>query len=327
MDARRLRGLELAATKTIKKAGTIWVVPSQTSQARYRVTRFNGGFACTCPDYELHGATCKHGYAVEFFLRRETAPDGTVTETRAMRISYGQDWTAYNAAQVSEKETFCKLLRDLVGGVPEPEQKRGRPAIPMAEKLFAAAFKVYSTVSGRRFMTDLRNAQAAGHISKVPCYNSVFNVIDDPDTTPILQDLIVKSALPLAAVETSFAVDSTGFGTHRFYRHFTAKYGGTDAMFRDYVKLHASIGVKTQIISAVEISDRDAHDGPMLPGLVRQTAAHFSVSQVAATKRIPVGRISQRSKCSARIRSSRSSRMQPAIPNVPCGTGCSTTST
>lgn len=284
IDGRRQRGLELAATKRIKKAGTMWVVPSQTSQGRYHVTRAKDGYRCTCPDHELTGLRCKHSWAVEFFLKRETAADGSVTETRAMRVTYSQDWTAYNAAQVAEKETFCTLLRDLVGTVAEPEQKRGRPSIPMAEKLFAAGFKIYSTVSGRRFMTDLRTAHAAGHISKVPHFNSIFNVIDDPDMTPILQDLIVKSALPLQAVETSFAVDSTGFGTQRFYRHFTAKYGGGDAMFRDYVKLHASVGVKTNIIAAVEISDRDAHDGPMLPGLVRQTAEHFSVSQVAADK-------------------------------------------
>ncbi|HYN10525.1 MAG TPA: transposase [Vicinamibacterales bacterium] len=284
MDARQLRGLELAATKRIRKAGTTWVVPSQTSQGRYHVTRAKSGFRCTCPDYELRGETCKHGFAVEFFLKRTTAPDGTVTETRAMRISYPQDWRAYNAAQTTEKATFCTLLRDLVGSVPEPEQKRGRPSLPIAEKLFAAAFKVYSTVSGRRFMTDLRASAAAGHISRAPHYNSIFNVIDDPDVTPILQDLIVKSALPLQAVETAFAVDSTGFGTNRFYRHFTAKYGGTDAMFRNYVKLHASVGVKTNVIAAAEISDRDAHDGPMLPGLVRQTAEHFALSHVVADK-------------------------------------------
>lgn len=284
-DGRQQRGLVIAATKRIKKTGTVWQVPSQTSHARYTVTRAaEGGYACTCPDYELRGLQCKHGFAVEFFLRRETAPDGTVTETRAMRVTYTQDWAAYNAAQTSEKETFCHLLRDLVGSVPEPEQKRGRPSLPIAEKLFAAAYKVYSTVSGRRFMTDLRAAQSAGHLRHVPHYNSVFNVIEDAAVTPVLQDLIRRSAAPLQAVETGFAVDSTGFGTSKFYRHFTAKYGGGEQTFRDYVKLHACIGVKTGVIASAEISDRDAHDGPFLPGLVKHAAKTFSVSTVAADK-------------------------------------------
>lgn len=92
---------------------------------------------------------------MEFFLKRETAPDGTVTETRAVRVTYPQNWREYNRAQVNEKDLFCRLLRDLVADVPSPEQKRGRPALPLSDMLFSAAFKVYSTVSARRFMTDL----------------------------------------------------------------------------------------------------------------------------------------------------------------------------
>ena len=264
MNVREQRGMELAATKAIKKAGTTWLVPSQTSQGRYTVSRAVDGFRCTCPDYELRGQTCKHGYAVEFYLRRETAPDGTVTETRAVRVSYPQDWRAYNAAQTTEKETFCTLLRDLVGSVPEPEQKRGRPSLPIADKLFAAV--------------------NAGHLTHAPHYNSVFNVIDDARLTPVLQDLIRRSAEPLKAVETGFAVDSTGFGTSQFYRHFTAKYGGGEQTFRDYVKLHACIGVKTNVITAAEISDRDAHDGPFMAGLVETTAQTFTVARVSADK-------------------------------------------
>jgi hypothetical protein len=40
--------------------------------------------------------------------------------------------------------------------------------------IFSAAFKVYTTVSGRRFATDLQEAHAKGYIEKVPHYNSVL---------------------------------------------------------------------------------------------------------------------------------------------------------
>jgi hypothetical protein len=69
MDARRQRGLVIAA---------------------YRVVREADGFRCACPDFEMTGRTCKHGYAVEFMLRREMRPDGTVIETRAARVTYSQ---------------------------------------------------------------------------------------------------------------------------------------------------------------------------------------------------------------------------------------------
>jgi transposase len=283
MDGRQRRGLELAATANITRKGKTFSVPSQSLNGRYTVIKAHDEFHCTCPDYELRGQTCKHGFAVQFFLKRETAPDGTVTETRAVRVTYGQNWTAYNAAQTSEKERFCTLLRHLVSSVPTPEQKRGRPSLPLSDMLFAAAYKVYSTVSARRFMTDLKSATAAGMIDKTPHYNSIFNVLDRESLTPILEELIVRSAMPLKALETDFAVDSTGFGTQSFYRHFSAKYGH-DQFSRDYVKVHAVMGCKTNVVAAVKVTDRDAHDSPQFAGLVTAAAQNFNIEQVSADK-------------------------------------------
>ncbi len=164
------------------------------------------------------------------------------------------NWPADNAAQTSEKETFCRLLRDLCGEIPEPEQQRGRPRLPIGDALFTAAFKVYSTVSARRFMTDLRKAEAHGLISRAPCYNSISNVIESEQVMPIIQSLITKSSLPLRAVESDFAADSTGFGLQRFYRHFTAKYGHDQVIVRDYIKVHAMIGVKTHIVTSATVT-------------------------------------------------------------------------
>lgn len=42
--------------------------------------------------------------------------------------------------------------------------------------------------------------------------------------TPILHALVVRSSLPLRAVETTFAPDSTGFSTSRFVKWFDHKY-------------------------------------------------------------------------------------------------------
>ena len=284
-DGRRLRGLEIAATQPISRnqAGG-YMVPSQTDVGRsYRVLPDGDGFKCACPDFELRGQACKHAYAVEFYLRRETKPDGTVIETRAARVTYSQPWSAYNKAQTTEKAQFCTLLRDLVADVPSPEQKRGRPQLPLSDMLFAAAFKVYSTVSARRFMTDLRTAATMGFIDRTPHYNSIFNVLDRESVTPILQELITRSALPLKALETDFAIDSTGFGTQNFYRHFSAKYG-RESLHRSFIKVHAMIGTKTNVVAAVAVTDSSVGDSPMLAPLVTEAAEHFNVQRVSADK-------------------------------------------
>jgi transposase len=285
VDGRRQRGLELAATAVIVlRRKNEWDVPSQSLTGTYRVIKHDDGrFRCNCPDFELRGQTCKHGFAVEIVLRRQTQPDGTVIETKATRVTYAQNWPAYNRAQTSEKAQFCTLLRDLVADVPTPEQKRGRPSLPLSDMVFAAAFKVYSTVSARRFMTDLRTATELGMINHAPHYNSIFNVLDKETLVPVLSDLITRSALPLKALETQFAVDSTGFGTQQFYRHYSAKYGH-DQYSRNYLKLHAMVGTKTNVITAAHVSDRDANDSPILPGLLAASAQHFNVEQVSADK-------------------------------------------
>ncbi|MQA29100.1 MAG: transposase [Luteitalea sp.] len=284
LTPREQRGLLLAATARITQRKWKFDVPSATNSGQtYLVVHVAGQFLCSCPDYELRNEPCKHCYAVQYFLKRETAPDGTVTETRSVRVTYPQQWAAYNRAQVTEKDAFCTLLRDLVADVPSPEQKRGRPALPLSDMLFSAAYKVYSTVSGRRFMTDLRDATAKGLIDRTPHYNSIFNVLDNEATTPILKSLITRSALPLKALETDFAVDSTGFGTQNFYRHYSAKYG-RDQVRRAFVQLHAMVGCRTNVVTAAEATVGPSGDATTMPVLVAETTPHFNVEQVAPDK-------------------------------------------
>lgn len=284
-DFRQQRALMIAATARIVGDGLRFHVPSQSTNAQYMVTReLNETPCCTCPDFELRQKPCKHIMAVEIVLRRETMPDGTVIETRAARITYGQDWPAYNRAQTTEKEHFGRFLHDLCATAPEPAQTRGRPRLPLADRLFAAAFKVYSTQSGRRCQTDLRDACGRGLLSRPVSYNSVFKVIEDAAVTPILHNLITASALPLKEVELDYAVDSTGFGTSQFFRYYSEKYGRAVSE-HDWLKCHAMVGVKTNIVTAVRITDRTGKDHPEFVPLVQATAnAGFGIRDVSADK-------------------------------------------
>ena len=297
MDGRQQRGLEIAATmKLEKQADGSWSVPSQRKAKRYAVDAIAQN--CTCPDFELRHKTCKHLYAVEYVLKRETVtettPDGetrtTVTETTAVRVTYAQNWPAYNAAQTSEKELFTKLLHQICATVPDIEQgkgrKSGRNRLKLADMIFAAGFKVYSTVSCRRFMTDLRDAKDAGYIDKAPHYNSIFNYLEMEGLTPILQTLITQSALPLKAIETDFAPDSTGFTSTQLVGSWQAeKYGNQNRpVEHNWIKLHAMCGVKTNVITAAEVTNRNGHDSPQFPPLVEATAANFNMERVLADK-------------------------------------------
>jgi transposase len=294
-EARRQRGLAIAALCKITEKQGRWVVPSQSGKGAYYVTLEPPDPKipmCTCPDHEATGKPCKHVYAVQYVIDRESHPDGTETvtetltvtrKTTAKRETYRQNWTAYNAAQVNEKTKFQTLLADLCRGIVEPPRKptRGMQPMRLADMTFASVFKVYSTVSGRRFSCDLADAHAKGFLARLPHYNTVFTYLENPALTPILRALIVRAAMPLRAVEVDFAVDSSGFTSCRFIKWFDHKYG-KPMQEHDWVKVSLMTGVKTNIVTAVEVDQRYAGDSPQFIPLLNTTAKTFAIREVSA---------------------------------------------
>jgi len=282
MDAREERGLVIAATNKIVQTPVGWKVPSQSGNGTYIVNLDHDHPFCTCPDFEK-GNICKHIHAVEFVVKRETKPDGTTVETKSMNILCTQEWTPYNQAQTHEQEKFVALLRDLCNGIPQPEYKFGRPRLPLADVVFAMTYKVYSTMSGRRFTTDLKDAENDGFVTKAPHYNSAFRYLENPDLTPLLKSLIEQSATPLRDVETDFAVDSSGFSTTTFARWFDHKWG-KERTHQNWVKAHIMCGVKTHVVTSVEATPNMSADNIQLPTLVNKTAKTFNINEVSADK-------------------------------------------
>jgi transposase len=290
MDAREQRGLAIAALcKIERRSNGVWVVPSQSGHGRYAV-RPGTECTCTCPDFEARGGLkCKHVYAVEFVKRREVDGTGAQTVTQSMtiteRVTYRQDWPRYNDAQSHEKDRFQMLLHDLCSGVAEPDRgsKPGRKPHPVKDAIFASVFKVYSTFSSRRFSCDLRDAFSKGYLASAIPGLKVPQFLENAELTPILKELISRSAAPLRSVETDFAVDSTGFATTRYERWFDRKYGTTKLKCA-WVKIHAAVGVKTNVVTAVRILDQHSADSPQFAPLVKDTAKQFTIGEVSADK-------------------------------------------
>ena len=147
MNTREQRGLAIAALcRIVKDEAGGYRVPSQRGDGTiYEVSLAGPMSKCTCRDYQDRAVKCKHMFAVEFVISRETHPDGSVTVEKTItvteRVTYPQNWPAYNAAQVNEKERFQVLLRDLCRSLPEPVSKGGRMPLRPADAVFAAVFK------------------------------------------------------------------------------------------------------------------------------------------------------------------------------------------
>lgn len=280
-DARRTRGMEIAARLRVRQDGDAWIVPSQTGDGRYTVRP--EAQTCTCPDFESRQLRCKHVWAVEFVMQREIAPDGTETVTEAVRVTYTQSWSVYNAAQTHEHERFLPLLRELCDGIEQPVQTMGHPRLPLSDVVFALGVKTYSTLSARRATSLVRDAAARGLMDTAPSYNSALRYLESPELTGILKALIEESAKPLAAVESDFAIDSTGIGTTTYRRWFDHKWG-RERSTQTWVKVHAMTGVKTNVVTAIEATATESADSPQLPALLERTAANFDVREVSADR-------------------------------------------
>lgn len=69
---RQKRGMELATTRTIRRKGNFWIVPSQVGAGFYTVDLRGEQSTCSCPDYKKHYCTCKHIYAAFYIQLRNS---------------------------------------------------------------------------------------------------------------------------------------------------------------------------------------------------------------------------------------------------------------
>lgn len=196
-------------------------------------------------------------------------------------------WHNYNESQTQEKTLFVNILNDLCELINEqPHNNVGRKPAKTKDIIFALTLKEYLNTSSRRVQSDLKLFKDVGFISSEIPFNTLLDHFERRELKVVLRELIEISALPLKQIELDFAIDSTGFGTRRFERWVDArglKKGGYEKrrMFR---KCHAVCGVKTNIITSVEITEGHVHDQMMFNSLTNDTARNFEIRDFCADK-------------------------------------------
>lgn len=285
LQIRKEKGKEIAKTGKVKMVGDKWLVPSQSSNKYYSVVLGIDKSVCNCPDFAERGLKCKHIFSVEITIR-QVAFDGTITETK--KITYPQNWKAYNKAQTQQKDLFMKLLADMCQTIPDDPTPRGkgRPKLPLKDMVFASGLKVFTTFSLRRFMSDINTAKQLGYIERTPHFSMVSSYMEKEELTPILKELITLSSMPLRSVETRFAIDSSGLRTTKFTEYCHLRHNTTAE--HQWIKVHVCCGVKTNIITGVEVSlggHRNGNDSPQFVPLAKKTfESGFKIEEMYADK-------------------------------------------
>ena len=265
-----------------------FIVPSQSGAGFYRVTGAGipGAFeACECQDFNERLAPCKHIFLVHLWIKGSHSCSDTEqaqVPTRKPRLRS----PFYGEAQQQEGRLFPILLRELAKGVPEPERdphRAGRPPIPMRDQAFCAVQKVYEGKSARVSHFNRVSAASEGKIDATPYWDVISKFLCRPETTPILEDMLARSVLPLRNIETRCAIDSTGFRTTNFHHYREEKSNPTRKNI--WLKASALVGIRTHAILAVEISEGTAGDSPRFPILLeRAMKAGFQLKEVLADR-------------------------------------------
>ncbi|MBI5697044.1 MAG: transposase [Thaumarchaeota archaeon] len=138
-------------------------------------------------------------------------------------------------------------------------------------------------LSANASMCDANEAQDRGYIQHVPHFTLPSKYLQKAELTPILQDLITLSALPLQSVETSFSIDASGISPALFSRWFDKKYG----IVKDrkiWYKLHMVNGNATHVVTSCSVTTQHVHDTLLLEELTNETHEQFDMQQLCADR-------------------------------------------
>lgn len=192
-------------------------------------------------------------------------------------------WHNYNKSQTKEKALFVNILADLANQIVEPVHQKGRRSRPMRDILFALVMKEYLNTSSRRIQSDLQLFAEAGLIESEIPFNTLLDHLERRDLRDVLIELIEISALPLKNIEADFAIDSTGFSTSRYETFYDFKHR-RKTKWKQFRKCHAVCGVKTNIITSVDITEGYCNDNTRFVPLAHDTARNFKIREFSGDK-------------------------------------------
>lgn len=207
-------------------------------------------------------------------------------DIKGPRKTYAQDWPAYDAAKTNENVLFKQLLADLLLLAVENDvpASTGRRGFDTRTKIFSMCIKEYHKSDLRKTESILKESTHLNVIGKVPSYKSIDNFFNDHRLNKLLDRLILITALPLALVEKTGAMDSTGMSVHKYESWQQHKWGTKTERTKCFRKLHAVVGTTTNIFISADVTLKTVSDVTMLPSVVADHPRYFAMEDFVADK-------------------------------------------
>lgn len=310
--ASRQNGLAISFTDET----TYWV-STKDANRMYRVDRIERNrrgllryeHRCSCPDFLKYGRQdCVHIFAER--LRREevivcgaisrAASLKVVAERRPPRKRKSHDGKSYRTTQrrarVSMPERVPELIRMLrqeydfgEDGKSRTTRRRGGQKRYASTRAAALLAKVAEGESADTMVSKYKTYIENGTLllKKPPHQNTLTEWIDDRELTPVLEHFLETTAKPFRRRETAAIVDSSKLSQMQTAHSRGVEYLGDERPGADWAKVHALVGVETQIVMAAMFSgSRNActHDSKFLVELVERGLRIFDLKYILGDK-------------------------------------------
>lgn len=112
----------------------------------------------------------------------------------------------------------------------------------------------------------------------VPCFKTLCNYRADSGLKNILDDLIEESSKPLAKIEHDFVTDMSGIRTSLFSSWYSIR-AKKKTKKRDHIKDHITTGVKSNIVTAIDVLIESGKDNVIMRKHVDKTSTNFKINE------------------------------------------------
>jgi len=143
-------------------------------------------------------------------------------------------------------------------------------------------FPNLSTRRARGFLLLLRKF---GIITvDIPCFKTLSNYNENNSLSICLDKLIEESSKPLSVIEHDFATDATGIRTKLFSTWYSLRCK-KEIRKRDHLTIHITTGVKSNIVTALNVEIKPGNDNNIFREHVDKTTKNFKVNEFSGDGR------------------------------------------
>lgn len=183
-------------------------------------------------------------------------------------------WPAYNKAKTEGLPIFCEMLNKALDEMELPSlwKGNGRPPLDLKDMLKCLAIKVREGEQYRATIPHLHMWKKKLKIKTIPHFNTLQNYMVKPEITPLLEELLTRTYLPLNKHDGIITTDATGFGTS-IKEHWIDVKKRKASERKKFVKLCAISSAKFNATIVARIIPGKRHESPHFVPMVKRAAS------------------------------------------------------